>query len=90
MMTVSKSFVARAAVGLVALIGVAAAVPASARPFEGRGGWGHEHGYVQRGYGYGYAGYGPQWRPAPVYYGYHDAWRPAPVIVFRGYHGHRW
>jgi hypothetical protein len=61
MMTLSKTYVAPVlrrlvslrlvALGLVALTGVVAAVPASARPYEGRDGWSHERGYDQ-GYRY--------------------------------------
>jgi hypothetical protein len=98
MKTMSKSLVARAALGLVALAGVVAAVPASARPFEhegGRGYWGHDHGWVERGYGPAYyEGYRPAWRPGPVYApgyvepGYVDpAYGPGPVIVPAPYVG---
>jgi hypothetical protein len=48
--------------GLVALAGVVAAVPASARPYEGRDGWGHEHGRFERGYAEGYRDR-REWRP---------------------------
>jgi hypothetical protein len=95
MMSMSKSLVARAAFGLVALVGVAAAVPASARPFEGGRGWGHDHGWVERGYGPAYyEGYRPAWRPAPVYAepGYVEpGYGPAPVVVpapYMGWHAH--
>ena len=62
MITVSKSRVARIALGLVALAGVVGAVPASARPWEGREGWGHGRGRVERGYDDGYRQY-RVWRP---------------------------
>jgi hypothetical protein len=50
MMTLSKTLVARFALGLVALTGVVSAVPASARPYEARSyeahiGWGGQRGY---------------------------------------------
>ncbi len=48
MMTLSKSLIARVALGMVALAGMAAAVPASAHPYDGRAGWGHEHGAYER------------------------------------------
>jgi hypothetical protein len=93
MMSMSKSLVARAAFGLVALAGVVAAVPASARPFEGGPwggrGWGHDHGWVERGYGPAY--YEGYRRAAPVYVepGYYgpayDA--PPPVVVPAPYYG---
>lgn len=68
MMTLSKTRVARFALGLVALTGVVAAVPASARPYEAHIGWGE-----QRGYGDGYR-YHRDWREMR----HHDrviAWR---------------
>jgi len=85
MITMSKSFVGRALLGAVALAGVAAAVPATARPYDGYGrpGWGHERVIVERGYrpvvygGY----YAPAWRAAPIYV-------PAPVVVWHGHYGH--
>ncbi|KUR78120.1 hypothetical protein [Novosphingobium sp. FSW06-99] len=96
MMTMSKSLVARAALGLVALAGVVAAVPASARPYDhfAGPGWRHdrvivEPGYRPVAYGYGY-GYAPAWRPAPVVYGYGPAWHPAPVVVWHAHYGRRW
>ena len=61
MMTLSKTLVARVALGLVALTGVVAAVPASARPYEGRQGWSHERDYGGRGYNEGYR-YHRDWR----------------------------
>jgi hypothetical protein len=73
MITSAKSLVARTALGFAALVGLAAAVPASAHPYGdyGRQERGHDREWVQRDYrpdGYGYA---RQWRPAPVWYGYH-------------------
>ncbi len=86
MKTLSKSLVARAALGLAALAGVFGAVPASARPYYG---WGHDRVVVERGYyGPAYYGYGPywrhEWRPAPVFVP-----APAPVVVWHGHYG-RW
>jgi|GEM_PF-3073048 len=41
MITKTTTLVGRVMLGLVALAGLAAAVPASAHPYDGRG-WGHE------------------------------------------------
>jgi len=98
----SKSFVARVVLGVVALAGVAAAVPASAHPYDGRD-WHHDRGWAERGYGPRYdEGYRPDWRPAHYwdrgyYEGYRPDWRPVHTWD-RGYghivyvHGHdrRW
>jgi len=91
MITMSKSLVARTALGLVALAGIAAAVPASARPFEGYGrvGWGHERVIVEPVYRPVYVG---GYAPAPIYYGgYAPAWGYAhgPVVVWHGHEHYR-
>jgi len=72
MLTKSKSLVARTALALVALAGVVAAVPASARSFDGdgRGGREHDRVAVERDYRqvdyrpveYGYVGNGAMLR----------------------------
>jgi hypothetical protein len=49
----AKSFVARMLLGVVALTGIAAAVPASAHPYDGRD-WSRDRGWVERGYGRDY------------------------------------
>lgn len=60
MLTKSKSLFAKGLLGFVALAGVMSAVPASAHPYDGRdggrngGGWSHDRGWVQRGYGSDY------------------------------------
>jgi hypothetical protein len=79
----SKSFVARIVLGAVALAGVAAAVPASAHPYDGRD-WQNDRGWAERGDGYRH-----DWRPveyaAPGYYeGYRPDWRP--VHYFHRHH----
>jgi hypothetical protein len=82
----SKSLVAPrllkiAALSLVALAGAVAAVPASARSFEGHGGWGNDRGHVERGYGPAYdEGYRPEWRPVRAY---------GPMMAWHGHHEHR-
>jgi hypothetical protein len=97
MITMSKSLVGRAALGLVALAGVFAAVPASAHPYGWhggwRGGWGHERVWVERGYGPAYVeayrpvpAYAPAYAPPPAYA---PAYVPAPVVVWHG-HFHHW
>ncbi len=96
-----KSFVARVVLGAVALAGVAAAVPASAHPYDGRD-WRHDRGWVERGYGPGYFdGYRHDWRrievEGPGYYeGYRHDWRPdwrydrgpGPVVYDHGPYRH--
>jgi hypothetical protein len=73
MLTASKSLVARTALGLVALAGLAAAVPASAHPFDGydRHDGGRDREWVQRDDRPVAYGYVREWRPAPVWYAYH-------------------
>ena len=75
MLTKTKSLVARTALAVVALAGVFAAVPASARPFDGEG-RGHDRVTVERDY-------------RPVEYGYGRDWRHGPVFEGRMHYGHR-
>jgi hypothetical protein len=85
MIAMSKSLVARAALGFVALAGVVAAAPASARDYENHGGWGHDRGRIERSYERGYdrghdRDYHREWRPERGY---------APMMVWHGHDDRR-
>lgn len=78
----SNSLVARTALALVALAGVVAAVPASARSFDGDGRGGREHDRVAVERDYRQVDY------RPVERGYGREWRHAPVVEWHAHYGH--
>ena len=78
----SKSFVTRVVLGVAALAGVAAAVPAFAHPYDGRDGrdWRNDRGWAERGDGprYDSARYdSPRYDGPNDDGGYRSDWRPA-------------
>ena len=97
MKTVSKSLVARIALGLVALTGLVAAVPASAHSYDGygRGERDNERAFVERDYrdeAYRQNDYRAEdYRRGdyqPVEYGYARHWHRVPMIRWHAHYGY--